>query len=44
MLAYDDTRLPACLAVGLPQPSQPPLADAGCLEIELVLAEQGVVW
>lgn len=44
MLAYDDTLLATCLAVGLPRPSQPPLPDAVRLEIELALTQQGVVW
>ncbi len=44
MLAYDDTLLAACVAVGLPQAGQPPLPDAVRLEIELALTEQGLVW
>jgi hypothetical protein len=44
MLAYDDTLLAACLAVGLPAPGQPPLHDAVRLETELALTEQGLVW
>ena len=44
MLAYDDTLLEACLAVGLPQPGPPPLRDAVRLEIELALTQHGVVW
>ena len=44
MLAYDDTLLEACLAVGLPTPSRPPLDDTVRLETELALTEQGLVW
>ena len=44
MLAYDDTLLAACLALGLPEPSEPPLHDDVRLETELALTELGVVW
>ena len=44
MLAYDDTLLAACLALGLPEPSEPPLHDDVRLETELALTELGLVW
>ena len=44
MLAYDDTLLAACRALGLPRPGQPPLHNAVRLEIELALTARGLVW
>jgi hypothetical protein len=44
MLAYDDTLLAACLALGLPCPNHPPLPDSVRLETELALTGQGLNW
>lgn len=42
-LAYDDTLLACCRAVGLPEP-QAPLSPVGRLEAEAALAQAGVTW
>jgi hypothetical protein len=43
-LAYDDTLGDCCRAVGLPEPSRPPLSDISRLETEAALAKCGVHW
>ena len=44
MLAYDDTLAAACVALDLPRPGEPPLAEAVRLETELSLTGRGLVW
>ena len=43
-LAYDDTLRDCCRAVGLPEPSRPPLSAVSRLETEAALAQCGVRW
>jgi hypothetical protein len=43
-LAYDDTLLDCCAALGLPGPGRPPLAPATRLLAEAELAQRGVTW
>ena len=44
MLAYDDTLVAACAAVGAPHVNRPPLEQSVRLEMELALTARGVVW
>ncbi len=43
-LAYDDTLRDCCRAVGLPEPSEPPLSAVSRLQTEAALAQSGVRW
>ena len=43
-LAYDDTLRDCCRAVGLPEPSPPPLSAVSRLQTEAALAQSGVRW
>ena len=43
-LAYDDTLRDCCRAVGLPEPSTPPLSAVSRLQTEAALAQCGVHW
>ena len=43
-LAYDDILRECCRAVGLPEPSTPPLSAVSRLQTEAALAQCGVRW
>ena len=43
-LAYDDTLLACCRALGLPQPAAAPLAPLTRLQTEAALAQSGLTW
>lgn len=43
-LAYDDTLLACCHALGLPEPCERPLSSIVRLETEAELAQHGLVW
>ena len=43
-LAYDDTLLACCRALGLPQPASAPLGPLTRLQTEAALAQSGLTW